>query len=109
MIYILFTYYLHIIYILLFTYIFTGGASGLGEATVKHLISLGANVAIFDMSDEKGKIIESENQKNVIYVHVDVCDEKQVQQGIDELIKKFGSTLYGVVNAAGIGVCYYLQ
>ncbi|KAG2381990.1 hypothetical protein C9374_005782 [Naegleria lovaniensis] len=85
------------------TFIVTGGASGLGAATVNHLISLGAKVVIFDVLDEKGKQIESEHPDSVLYVHVDVCDEKQAQQGIDELVKKFGNTLYGVVNAAGIG------
>lgn len=81
-----------------------GGASGLGAATVQHLVSLGARVVIFDVLDEKGKQIESEHPDSVLYVHVDVCDEKQAQQGIDELVKKFGNTLYGVINAAGIGV-----
>ena len=67
------------------------------------MVSLGANVAIFDLADEKGKLIEQENSKQVIYINVDVCDEKQVQDGIDKLVQKFGNTLYGVVNAAGIG------
>ncbi|EFC43095.1 short chain dehydrogenase [Naegleria gruberi] len=85
------------------TFIVTGGASGLGEATVRHLVSLGANVVIFDLGDAKGKLLETEYLNKVKYVHVDVCDENQVQDGIDQLVKTFGNTLYGVINAAGIG------
>ncbi|MGL4637013.1 MAG: SDR family NAD(P)-dependent oxidoreductase [Beijerinckiaceae bacterium] len=33
----------------------TGGASGLGETTARHLRSLGAKVAILDMQEERGK------------------------------------------------------
>jgi len=32
----------------------TGGASGLGEATARMLSSMGANVAIFDLDENKG-------------------------------------------------------
>ena len=47
--------------------IVTGGASGLGEATVRRYVELGAKVAIFDLNDERGKSIETELGDKVIY------------------------------------------
>ena len=35
----------------------TGGASGLGEATVRYLISKGCKVAIADMNEERMSLI----------------------------------------------------
>ena len=37
--------------------IVTGGASGLGEATARRLAAIGAKVAIFDMSEERGEMV----------------------------------------------------
>ena len=38
----------------------TGGASGLGEATVRALAAKGVKVAIFDMNAEKGEAVAKE-------------------------------------------------
>ena len=38
----------------------TGGASGLGEATVRALAAQGVKVAIFDMNEEKGEAVAKE-------------------------------------------------
>ena len=35
----------------------TGGASGLGEATVRALAAKGVKVAIFDMNEQKGEAV----------------------------------------------------
>ena len=76
----------------------------MGGATTKQLVSLGANVAIFDVMDVQGKDIEKElGSDRVIFIHVDVTDEKQVQNGIEQTVKKFGETLFGCVNCAGVG------
>ena len=32
----------------------TGGASGLGEATVRRIVNAGGKAAIFDMNEERG-------------------------------------------------------
>ena len=40
--------------------IVTGGASGLGEATVRALAAAGVKVAIFDMNEEKGAALANE-------------------------------------------------
>ena len=38
----------------------TGGASGLGEATVRALAAQGVKVAIFDMNDAKGEAVAAD-------------------------------------------------
>ena len=40
----------------------TGGASGLGEATVRQLAAQGVKCAIFDMNEAKGEEVAKESQ-----------------------------------------------
>ncbi|MEH6518885.1 MAG: SDR family NAD(P)-dependent oxidoreductase [Halioglobus sp.] len=85
--------------------VITGGASGLGEATVRRYHANGARVAIFDMNEKRGTGIASELGPTVIYLNVNVCDEASVQAGIDATIAAFGaihlcSNYAGVADAA---------
>lgn len=82
--------------------IVTGGASGLGEATVRNFIEGGAKVAIFDMNATKGEAVAAELGENAIFQRVDVTDEASVTAGIDAAIAAFGS-INACVNCAGIG------
>ena len=81
--------------------IVTGGASGLGEATVRRYVSAGAQVAIFDLNEERGKSIEAEFNGDVVYFHVDVTSEESVQAAIDQTVTNFGA-LHICNNYAGI-------
>ncbi|MFA6413261.1 MAG: 3-hydroxyacyl-CoA dehydrogenase [Syntrophales bacterium] len=81
----------------------TGGASGLGEACVRHLNNMGAKVAIFDFAAERGEKIAAELGKDVIFAHTDVSDEAGVQAAIKKTIDAFGA-IHVVVNCAGGGV-----
>ncbi|WP_317931978.1 SDR family NAD(P)-dependent oxidoreductase [Halioxenophilus sp. WMMB6] len=83
------------------TAIVTGGASGLGLATVKRYVELGANVAIFDMNEELGSRIAAELGEQVLFVAVNVADEESVQNGINAVVDRFGA-LHVVNNFAGI-------
>ncbi len=86
------------------TAVVTGGASGLGKATVKHLASLGAKVAVFDVSREAGeRFVEELNAENVLFCQVDITDSSNVVQAIETAVNSFGS-IHQVVNCAGIGV-----
>lgn len=38
----------------------TGGASGLGEATVRHIVEQGGKSIIFDVNDERGQALVEE-------------------------------------------------
>lgn len=81
--------------------IVTGGASGLGLATVRNLHQKGAKVVLFDLNEEKGKEIAEELGSGVTYLIVNVADEDSVKGGIEETIKQYGA-IHICVNCAGI-------
>jgi len=85
------------------SFIVTGGASGLGEATIRSLVAAGGRAAAFDLADEKGEALAHELGENVIYCHTDVADEASVDQGVQTALASFGA-VHGVVNCAGIGI-----
>ena len=78
----------------------TGGASGIGLATTKKLLSEGANVVILDLKMDE-EIINSLGE-NVLSLKCDVSNEENVKNCIEEIIKKFDHIDYLVANA-GIG------
>ena len=80
----------------------SGGASGLGEATVRRYHGLGASVAIFDMNEERGKALVEELGERVIYQQVNVADEEQVAAAIVATVAAFGA-VHICNNFAGIG------
>ena len=80
----------------------TGGASGLGEATVRALAARGARVAIYDLPRSKGAELEKELGPGTRFLAGDVTDEGQVTDALDAAIAAFGPPR-GLVNCAGIG------
>ena len=56
----------------------TGGASGLGRATVERFAERGASVAIFDLSEESGNALSHDLGSKVMYCQVDVSDDESV-------------------------------
>ena len=83
--------------------IVTGGASGLGEATVQNIVGHGGKAAIFDLSEDKGHALaEKLGADNAIYVQGNVTKEEDVTVALKQLSEKFG-TVNTVVNCAGIG------
>lgn len=85
------------------TAIVTGGASGLGLATVERYVADGANVAIFDLNEEAGLAVVESLGGSVVYHNVNVADEESVQTAMDAVVEKFGA-LHIVNNYAGIGM-----
>ena len=59
-----------------------GGASGLGEATVRALHERGALVTIADVNAEKGNALASE--LGLEFVSCDVREEEQVQAAVSQ-------------------------
>ena len=53
----------------------TGGASGLGEATVRRLHSQGAKIAVADINESKLKLLERELIERFIFFICDVRNE----------------------------------
>jgi len=81
--------------------IVTGGASGLGEASVKALAARGAKVVVLDLDRqaEKGEALAKE--VGGVFAPADVTDTEQVIAAV-EAAKELGP-LRAVVNSAGVG------
>ena len=80
----------------------TGGASGLGRATIRRLVAAGAQCAIFDMNEDKGKALVEELGDSVIFCSVNVTDEASVKAAIAATLKRFNA-IHINCNFAGIG------
>ncbi|NOZ48828.1 MAG: 3-hydroxyacyl-CoA dehydrogenase [Chloroflexi bacterium] len=78
-----------------------GGASGLGAATVRHLLAQGASVAIADINAEGGAALAQELGPDTVFYPANVSDETSVQQAIRQTVAAYGA-LHIVVNCAGI-------
>ncbi len=79
----------------------TGGASGLGRATVEMLLAGGAKVVIVDLPSSPGAQTAEELGEDVTFVPTDVTDEAAVQEAVDTA-KGLGD-LRVAVNCAGVG------
>jgi len=81
----------------------TGGASGLGRATLDFFVSKGAKAVILDINDEKAaEAINALGSENVIYFNTDVMKEDSVKAAIEGTEKAFGKLNFAV-NCAGTG------
>lgn len=85
------------------TFVVTGGASGLGEATVEAFHQRGANVVIADRDRERGEALASRLGARTLFQHTDVADVASASACIAVTVAHFGS-IHGLVNCAGIGV-----
>lgn len=83
----------------------TGGASGLGRATVERCIKKGSNVVICDLPSSAGSQMFKDFGERAHYVEADVTSEADVKNVIDEVTKKFGR-LDVLVNCAGRANAY---
>ncbi|WP_413303064.1 3-hydroxyacyl-CoA dehydrogenase [Bacillus sp. 1P10SD] len=83
--------------------IVTGGASGLGEATVRNIFEKGGKAVIFDQSEEKGKRLESELGEAVLFLKVDVTKEEDIHEAVNKAADFLGE-VNTLVNCAGIGI-----
>ncbi len=79
----------------------TGGASGLGEATVRSIAAQGGKAAIIDLDADRGQKLAAELQGQAIFVKTDITDEASVSEALSQTIKAFGK-VNAVVNCAGI-------
>ena len=81
----------------------TGGASGLGEATVRLLRSKGCKVAIADLNEERMSMLKKElgTDGGLITFKCDVTSEEQVEKAIKETARVFGS-IHVALPSAGV-------
>ncbi len=88
------------------TAIVTGGASGIGEATVRHMVQENAKVLIADLNTEAGEKLATElngsGDTKAVFFKVDVTQEDQVKAMVNKAKTEFGSVDI-VFNNAGIG------
>ena len=82
----------------------TGGASGIGEATVRRFVAEGVAVAFADWNAERGNLVAKEIAAaggKVLFVDADVADETAAMAFVDKAADHFGR-LDILVNNAGI-------
>lgn len=82
--------------------IVTGGASGIGEGTVRLFAAEGARVLVADIQEERGEALARELAPSVAYRHADVSVEADVRACIADAVDRWGS-LDCMFNNAGIG------
>ena len=79
-------------------FIVTGGASGLGEGTARHLAAQGGHVVVADMQAERGDAVAREI--GGAFVRCDVSSEADGQAVVAQAVSM--GKLVGLVNCAGI-------
>jgi NAD(P)-dependent dehydrogenase (short-subunit alcohol dehydrogenase family) len=85
------------------TAIVTGGAQGIGKATVRRLLGKGMSVVIADVDEEAGAETADEYKilGDVRFISCDVSDGAQVRRLIDDALARCGA-IDALVNNAGI-------
>ena len=84
------------------TAIVTGGASGIGAATVRLFVEEGARVLIADTQEERGQALAGELGEAAGYLRVDVTREQDIEAVVDECMTRWGR-LDCMFNNAGFG------
>ncbi len=79
--------------------IVTGGASGLGAATVRRVAQDGARVLVLDLQENLGNELASEI--GGAFVRADVTNAEDVAAAVDAAVEM--APLFGLVNCAGVG------
>lgn len=81
--------------------IVTGGASGIGRASVELFVAEGAKVLFADVNDAAGEALAAQLGESALYQHCDVSQRAQVQALVDTAVAQFGG-LHILFNNAGI-------
>jgi len=79
----------------------TGGASGIGEATVRAIVAEGGRVLIADLQEDRGRALAAELGAAAWFHPTNVTREEDIAAAIAAAQQQFGP-LTGMVNNAGI-------
>jgi 3-hydroxyacyl-CoA dehydrogenase / 3-hydroxy-2-methylbutyryl-CoA dehydrogenase len=82
--------------------IVAGGASGLGEATVRALHERGAAIVVADVNADKGEALAAELGDGAVFVPCDVTNEGEVEAAVSEAAQS-ARGLRVSVSCAGVG------
>ena len=85
------------------TVLVSGGASGLGGATVEMIVAAGGNAVILDVNEQAGRALAERLGKNARFVKTDVTSSDAVQAAVGEAKQAFGA-IHGAVCTAGVAV-----
>jgi NAD(P)-dependent dehydrogenase (short-subunit alcohol dehydrogenase family) len=85
------------------TVIVTGGASGLGGATVDMIVAAGGRAVIVDINEQAGAARAAQHGASAHFVKTDVTSDTEMQRAMDAAGTVFGA-VHGLVCAAGIAV-----
>jgi 3-hydroxyacyl-CoA dehydrogenase / 3-hydroxy-2-methylbutyryl-CoA dehydrogenase len=81
--------------------VISGGASGLGEASVRSLVDKGAKAAILDLDEARGNNLVDELGSSTRFFKTDVTDGQSVQDAVNGAVEAFGA-IHAAVSCAGI-------
>ena len=81
--------------------VITGGASGIGEGTVRLFVEEGARVVIADIQERNGERLADSLGGAAVYQHTDVSREDDVERAVRRAIDEFGR-LDCMFNNAGL-------
>jgi NAD(P)-dependent dehydrogenase (short-subunit alcohol dehydrogenase family) len=79
----------------------TGGASGLGEATVRRFVEEGARVVVADLQVERGQALVDSVGESSTFIRCDVTQEADVEAAVQRAVATWGR-LDVMFNNAGI-------
>jgi NAD(P)-dependent dehydrogenase (short-subunit alcohol dehydrogenase family) len=85
------------------TFLVTGGASGLGRATVERLVAHGGRVAILDLGRSAGAEVAAALGSQALFAPCDVTSADEVGAAMDAAAGRFGA-IHGLVNCAGVAI-----
>ena len=80
----------------------SGGASGLGAASVKMILDAGGRAVILDRNAELGRKLAAEHGDRTRFFAADVTDTAAIQRAVDGAVEAFGAVHF-CFNCAGIG------
>ncbi|MEO8488094.1 MAG: SDR family NAD(P)-dependent oxidoreductase [Betaproteobacteria bacterium] len=82
-------------------FVVTGGASGLGAATLRMVVEAGGSAVIADLKEAEGAALARELGSQARFARCDVTDEASAAAAVRAAVDGFGA-LHGLVNCAGI-------
>jgi NAD(P)-dependent dehydrogenase (short-subunit alcohol dehydrogenase family) len=80
----------------------TGGASGLGAATVRTFLEAGGRAVILDRPQSEGTQLAKQLGAKAAFAPADVTSEEEVAAAVALAVERFG-TVHVAVNCAGVG------